>query len=999
MIGRACLLAFMLAAACASGKAATLLDGFAETLVASGLSEPTAMAFAPDGRLFVCQQGGQLRVIKNGALLPAPFLTVTTDATGERGLLGVTFDPNFAANQFVYVYYTVTSSPRHNRVSRFTANGDTVAPNSEVVVIELSDLSATIHNGGAIHFGPDGKLYIATGENGVPSNAQTFSNLLGKILRLNSDGAIPADNPFINQVAGQSRAIWALGLRNPYTFAFQPGAQRMFINDVGQNTWEEINLGGAGLNYGWPDIEGPGNSGIFTGPIFAYGHGFGDTLGCAITGGAFYNPPVNQFPSEYVGHYFFADFCGGWIRQLNPADNSVTGFANDIESPVDLQVGPDGQLYYLSRGGGAVFKIRFIDDLPPAINTHPASQTINAGQPVTFTVTASGTPPLAYQWQRNGVNIDGATSSSYTIPVVTNADNGAQFRVEVSNVVGSVISHSATLTVPSNRPPVATIVTPVSGTLYSAGETILYSGVATDPEDGQLPARAFTWQIDFHHDAHVHPFITATSGADRSGFTIPATGETSPNVWYRIILTVTDSGGATHTVFRDVFPRTSNIMLATSPAGLKLTLDGQTVTTPFSFVSVVGMQRTLGVVSSQAGCELFYEFNSWADGGAATRTIATPASDTVYVAQFVPRDGQSANTLSFSATQYAAPESAGHIPVTVTRLGNVNAAATIFYSSSNETATDVGDYTTATGRLNFAPGESSKTFDVLIADDVFVEGEESLTLTLSQATGGFFIGSPCVARLKITDNDSAPSSANPIDDARFFVRQHYHDFLNREPDAGGLDYWSEQIAACGDNAACLDERRVAVSAAFFIEQEFQQTGFFLHRFAKAALGLNPTYLQLTTDRNTLQGAADLEAGKQAYAETYVQRADFKNKYGATSTCPAFTDALLQNVRQNSGVEMAARRSELINECNTYANETTIQRARVIRKLIEYQEFVQAEYNPAFVLAQYFEYLRRDPDTGGYQFWLDVVRNRDPNNYLGMVQAFVNSPEYRARFGP
>ncbi|HYG82020.1 MAG TPA: PQQ-dependent sugar dehydrogenase, partial [Pyrinomonadaceae bacterium] len=183
----------------AYSRAATLPAGFAEPLVAGGLSSPTAMAFAPDGRLFVCQQGGQLRVIKNGTLLATPFLTVTTDASGERGLLGVALDPNFSTNHFVYIYYTVPSSPRHNRVSRFTAGGDVAVAGSEVVILELDNLSgATNHNGGAIHFGPDGKLYIAVGENATPSNAQTLSNLHGKILRINADGTIPADNPFFN---------------------------------------------------------------------------------------------------------------------------------------------------------------------------------------------------------------------------------------------------------------------------------------------------------------------------------------------------------------------------------------------------------------------------------------------------------------------------------------------------------------------------------------------------------------------------------------------------------------------------------------------------------------------------------------------------------------------------------------------------------------------------------------------------------------------------------
>jgi glucose/arabinose dehydrogenase len=186
-------------------------------------SSPTAMEIAPDGRIFVCLQAGQLRVIKNGALLPTPFVSLSVNFSGERGLLGVAFDPDFANNQFVYVYYTTSSAPVHNRVSRFTANGDVAAVGSEVILMELENLSATNHNGGAIHFGSDGKLYIAVGENAVPSNAQSITNRLGKILRINSDGSIPVDNPssflgIAGTTTGLNRAIWAVGLRNPFTF-------------------------------------------------------------------------------------------------------------------------------------------------------------------------------------------------------------------------------------------------------------------------------------------------------------------------------------------------------------------------------------------------------------------------------------------------------------------------------------------------------------------------------------------------------------------------------------------------------------------------------------------------------------------------------------------------------------------------------------------------------------------------------------------------------------
>ena len=347
--------------------AATLPTGFTESQWGSSMSGgPTTMAFAPDGRLFVCLQDGHLRVIdKDGVLLANPFVTLSVDSNGERGLLGVAFDPNFASNHYVYVYYTVPGSPAHNRISRFTANGDVAVTNTEFVVVDLDNLSsATNHNGGAIHFGPDGKLYAGVGENANGANAQSLSNRLGKILRINSDGTIPSDNPasfpgITGSTSGANRAIWAVGLRNPFTFAFQPGTTRLFINDVGQSTWEEINDGIAGSNYGWPTAEGPASppNPNFRDPIFYYGHGSSSTTGCAIVGGAFYNPSVLQFPSSFVGKYFFADLCSSWIRVLNPSSNTASDFAGGISSPVDLHVGPDGALYYLTHGG-EVFRVQ-----------------------------------------------------------------------------------------------------------------------------------------------------------------------------------------------------------------------------------------------------------------------------------------------------------------------------------------------------------------------------------------------------------------------------------------------------------------------------------------------------------------------------------------------------------------------------------------------------------------------------------------------------------------
>ena len=358
--------AAVLAFSANSARAGTTLPpNFARSQVVGGLASPTAMEFAPDGRLFVAEQRGTLRVLKAGGKL-ATFLDISgsVDSAGERGLLGVAFDPAFSKNHYVYLYYTqraTSTTPAHNQVIRVRARGGKAVAGSEKLILRLNNLSRyPTHNGGAIHFGKGGKLYVAVGDNANTENAQSLSNLKGKILRINKDGTIPGDNPFYGRATGTNRAIWALGLRNPFSFAIQPHKGKVFINDVGQERWEEINQGAAGANYGWPRYEGPESNSRYRNPVFAYRHGSTKATGCAITGGAFYNPTTRQYPSAYVGDYFFADLCSGWIRRLDAATGDVSGFATGLSSPVALEVGKDGSLYYLSRGGGGmVGRIRY----------------------------------------------------------------------------------------------------------------------------------------------------------------------------------------------------------------------------------------------------------------------------------------------------------------------------------------------------------------------------------------------------------------------------------------------------------------------------------------------------------------------------------------------------------------------------------------------------------------------------------------------------------------
>ena len=617
-------------------SAATVPAGFSESTVAAGLANPTAMEIAPDGRLFVAEEGGALRVIKDGALLAAPFATLTTDTSGERGLLGVTLDPAFAENGYVYVYYTATAPRAHNRISRFTAAGDGALPGSERVLLELDDLTSVFHNGGALHFGPDGKLYAATGDGGTGANSQSLGNLLGKILRLNADGSIPEDNPFAAQTTGRNRAIWALGLRNPFNFAFEPVTGRMLVNDVGANAWEEVNEGVAGANYGWPETEGPTSDPRFRGPLLAYGHGDG----CAITGGAFYDPRTPTFPGDFAGDYVYSDYCAGWIRRLDPGTGAWQGFATGYEQPVDQRVADDGALYVLSRGTGsrtgAVTAIRFAGTRAPTVTVHPADLTVAAGQAATFTAAASGDLPLTYQWQRDGVDVPGATSAEYTLASAGLADSGARLRVRVSNAGGTVVSDEALLTVVAGSRPVATITAPAGGARYRAGETIAYSGTATDAEDGRLPAAAFRWQVDFHHGQHVHPFVEETAGADGGAFTVPDRGETATDVFYRVRLTVTDSAGLSDHASIDLAPVTSMILLGTDPPGLALMVDGRPQPTPASITGVVGMIRSLGAPSPQVQDGTSWSFTSWSDGGGASHEITTPAVDSSYTAAFAP---------------------------------------------------------------------------------------------------------------------------------------------------------------------------------------------------------------------------------------------------------------------------------------------------------------------------------------------------------------------------
>lgn len=416
-----------------------------------------------------------------------------------------------------------------------------------------------------------------------------------------------------------------------------------------------------------------------------------------------------------------------------------------------------------------------------------------------------------------------------------------------------------------------------------------------------------------------------------------------------------------------------------------------------------------------------------ADGTAPVRLTNNSASDLQPAIQpqgVIPSPTVAgATTVQFSTRDYSVAEDSGGV-ITVSRTGDLSGPSTVEFMTVNGTASNRQDYVFRSGVLRFGPGENSKSISLLITDDVFVEDDETLTVTLSNPSGAV-LGSLNNATMTIRDNDTATSLPNPIDDARFFVRQHYRDFLNREPDPAGWDFWTSQITICGNNPQCLSSRRDNTSAAFFLSPEFQASANFIYRIYKGSLtqapgtggGRLPTYAEFIKDLQqiTLGIVLDnklspqvIETNRATFAEQFVLRTEFRNIYDALNN-EQFVDKLFAT----TGIApTASERTALINGLGAGGGET---RAGVLRKVVDGtrvttdgalefttrygKAFYDKEFNPSFVLMEYFGYLQRDPDAAGYQFWLAKLRQYGNWVDAEMVKAFITSPEYRNRFGP
>jgi glucose/arabinose dehydrogenase/PKD repeat protein len=689
----------------------TNATGFQNEILATGFTLPTQIRFMPDGRMLVAELAGRIRMLPPPFTTPdpTPFLVITNICTTciQQGILDFALDPAFATNHFYYVFYTL-GTPNVDRLSRFTANATNSGTDaaSELVLYQDPEVAGFEHHGGAITFGNDGKLYFTTGDHVFGTNSQLLTSPRGKIHRINKDGTIPTDNPFYDGAGPNVDSIWALGLRNPYRASFDAQSNRLYIGDVGGNDYstavEEIDIGAARANYGWPDHEGPCSAPCQS-PFFSYAHNGRDS---AVTGGFVYRG--SQFPAAYQGDYFFADYTQNWIRRLDldangnligvvpfePADGSVDGPYGDIVSLIE---GPDGALYYVDLGYSdltgtfgvsKIRRIRYSSSNQPPIAVAAADPT-NGPPPLSVNFSSSGSSdpegqPLTYAWTFG----DGGASIAANPTHLYNQAGSYTVRLAVSDGVSQTIAPPLTVTV--GTPPVATIQSPVDGSFFVAGQVISFSGTGTDPEDGTLPASAFTWNIDFLHAGHVHPNAPIT-GVKNGTFVIPTSGhDFSGLTRYRFTLTVVDLAGLSSSTSVTIWPTKVNLTFTTNPAGLTLYLDEIAKATPFVYDTLVGFNQTIEARNQTSGSTP-YVFASWSDGGAQQHTLIVPATDQTYTAMFTVA---SIATPAFVQVRAATPQvNVGLVTVsyaTAQSVGNSNIIA-VGWNSATSTIAAVTD--------------------------------------------------------------------------------------------------------------------------------------------------------------------------------------------------------------------------------------------------------------------------------------------------------------------
>ena len=604
------------------------------------IKEGLSLEQSADGRIFIAERGGIVKVFQNNTV--SQVFTVATVTDAEQGLLGLTLHPNFATNGYIYVFYSILEGTvvRH-RIERVKIdNANQVVSRQEILLLE--PIGGGFHNGGDLKFF-NGFLYVTVGDSQQNTNSQDLDTYKGKILRLTEDGLPAPGNPYYGSGSIQRQSIWVYGFRNPWRLVPNVAANKLFVLDVG-TSWEEINeISNPTIrNYAWGHPQGgdgkKADTSLFTNPIFTYATG---SIGNALTNGVLYNPTISRYPN-LQGKFIIKDYVRTEIRSFDPNvpdPVSTTFFTAPQQYVLGMMLGNDGYIYYCAySNNGSLIKLDYIETAAPTIVNHPISQAIMETSPVTFTVSASGTG-LTYQWQFNNVNINGATGTSYTIPNVTTANAGA-YKVIVTNTAGNVTSNAATLTVtPFTNPPTVSLVSPLPTLKWNADDVVHFEATASDTEDGVLPASAFSWSIDlFHEDVpgagHSHPGASP-QGVKAGDFTASNQGEKTPNVWYRFTVKVTDSNGLTASTFVDIKPNLVDVTVTSSPALLNLEFNQKAVVAPSTKQVVANAAlQTLNAPTPQYVGNIRYDFDHWNQGGMANQTFKAPATGTITYTAF-----------------------------------------------------------------------------------------------------------------------------------------------------------------------------------------------------------------------------------------------------------------------------------------------------------------------------------------------------------------------------
>jgi glucose/arabinose dehydrogenase len=744
--------------------AASLPPGFQEEIVFSGLTEPTAVRFSPDGRVFVAEKSGLIKVFDNLTdTTPTVFVDLRTQVHNfwDRGLLGLALPPNFPTNPYVYVLYTFDAAiggnaPRWGsvggtsdgcptppgatadgcvvagRLSRLQASGN-VAVGSEQVLIEGWCQQYPSHSIGSLAFGADGALYVSGGDgasfnfvdygqDGSPVNpcgdppggtmappsaeggalrSQDLrttgdpTGLNGAILRVDpATGAGLPDNPMASSGDPNARRIVGYGLRNPFRITTRPGTNEVWVGDVGWNDWEEINRLASPTaapvdNFGWPCYEGDGRQGGYdaanlavcenlyaagTGavvaPYFRYHHNElvvpNDVCpkgGSSVAGTSFAFSSGGSYPAEYRGALFFADYTRRCIWAIPtgtdglPDSSKRRTFVGGAAQPVDLQIGPGGDLFYVDLGG-TIRRIRYFNQNQPPIAVADATPT-NGAAPLTvaFDGTASSDADgdaLTYAWDLDG---DGAfdDGAAATATFTYNQPGTYTATLRVTDPSGATGTSSVTISA-GNTPPTPVIDTPAAGTTWKVGDVISFSGHATDAQSGALGASTLTWSLVLQHcpsTCHEHPLQTFTGTA--SGSFVAPDHEYPSHLELR--LTATDPGGLSTTTSLQLDPQTVDLTFRSSPAGLTLAVGSTSQPTPFTRTAILGSTLSLSAPSPQASGGTAYEFVSWSDGGAQTHNVVANAAGSYDAAYRVRLGGP-------VITQVAARAGPGRVTIT-----------------------------------------------------------------------------------------------------------------------------------------------------------------------------------------------------------------------------------------------------------------------------------------------------------------------------------------------